>query len=352
MILGLDIGRHTIKIVSIEKTKEGFKILDAASRIVPDVNSAFDPEKIDQPMWIMAIKELMRLQGINPKRVKNIVTEIGGVHASVKQITTLDMPTEELHSSMTLEARKHIPMDGTDAVIDFEIFGPNAREVDKIDVGLVACTKGILSKHLDLLKECGFKPGIVDVEPIALTNSFSHAKDMPDDGLVVMLDIGAVSSGLVVWGHQQQYFTRDIQIGGHEFVKAIMEKKDLSYIDAQDLLQKDGLSALLKQASDDNGNDNAIGLAERTVFDNLVEDIRRSLRFYAKTTGQSFFLKILLSGGVAETPGLVDFIQSKLNVDTAVFNPLESLSGIDELETANPSQYSIAMGLAIRGGLS
>ena len=120
MILGLDIGRHTIKIVSIEKTKEGFKILDAASRIVPDVNSAFDPEKIDQPMWIMAIKELMRLQGINPKRVKNIVTGIGGVHASVKQITTLDMPTEELHSSMTLEARKHIPMDGTDAVIDFE----------------------------------------------------------------------------------------------------------------------------------------------------------------------------------------------------------------------------------------
>ena len=350
MILGLDIGRHTIKIVSVEKTKEGFKILDAACRIVPDANSAYDPEKIDQPMWIMAIKELMRLQGINPKRVKNIVTGIGGVHASVKQITTLDMPSEELHSSMTLEARKHIPMDGTDAVIDFEIFGPNAREVDKIDVGLVACTKCILSQHIDLLKECGFKPGIVDVEPIALTNSFSHSKDMPEDGLVVMLDIGAVSSGLVVWGHQQHFFSRDIQIGGHDFVKAMMEKKDLSYIDAQDLLHREGLSALISQASDD--NDNAIGLAERTVFDNLVEDIRRSLRFYAKTTGQSFFLKILLSGGVAETPGLVDFIQSKLNVDTAVFNPLESLSGIDKLDTVNPSQYAIAMGLAIRGGLS
>ncbi|MBL7013302.1 MAG: type IV pilus assembly protein PilM [Candidatus Marinimicrobia bacterium] len=350
MILGLDIGRHTIKLVSVEKTKEGFKILDAASRLVPDANRAYDPEKIDKPMWIMAIKELMRLQGINPKRVKNIVTGIGGVHASVKQITTLDMPTEELHSSMTLEARKHIPMDGTDAVIDFEIFGPNAREVDKIDVGLVACTKGILNHHLDLLKECGFKPGIVDVEPIAMTNTFSHAKDMPEDGLVVLLDIGAVSSGLVVWGHQQQYFTRDIQIGGHDFVKAVMDKKDLSYIDAQDLLQKEGLSAILSQSTSD--HENAIGLAERTVFDNLVEDIRRSLRFYAKTTGQSFFLKILLSGGVAETPGLVDYIQSKLNVDTAIINPLESLAGIEELEVSNPSQYAIALGLAIRGGLS
>ena len=39
---------------------------------------------------------------------------------------------------MTFEARKHIPMDGSDAVIDFQVFGPNPKEVDKIDIGLVA----------------------------------------------------------------------------------------------------------------------------------------------------------------------------------------------------------------------
>ena len=350
MILGLDIGRHSIKMVSLDKTKEGFKILDAGSRLVPDANSAYDPEKIDKTMWAMAIKELMRLQNINPKRVKNIVTGISGHHVSVKQITTLDMPLEELHSSMTLEARKHIPMDGTDAVIDFQIFGQNSREVDKIDVGLVACTKGVLSNHLDLLKECGFKPGVVDVEPIALTNAFTQAKEMPEDGLVVLCDIGAVSTGIVVWGYQQQFFTRDIPIGAHLFTKAISDKKEIPYMDAQELLSKEGIASLLNQSSGDDTS--ALGIAERTVFDNLVEDIRRSLRFYAKTTGQSFFMKILLSGGGANTPGLVDFIQSKLNVDTAVFNPLEAMDGAGDLALPNPSQYTIAIGLALRGGLS
>ena len=66
----------------------------------------------------------------------------------------MDMPEDELFSSMTFEARKHIPMDGTDAVIDFQVFGPNQKEVDKIDVGLVACTKKclmLISSYLRML---------------------------------------------------------------------------------------------------------------------------------------------------------------------------------------------------------
>ena len=56
----------------------------------------------------------------------------------------MEMPSEELESAMTFEARKHIPMDGTDAVIDYQILGSNKQE-DKIDVGLVA-HKGCINK--------------------------------------------------------------------------------------------------------------------------------------------------------------------------------------------------------------
>ena len=225
MYLGLDIGRQYVKMVSTEKTKEGFKVLDAGSRLVPEPNTAFDPEKIARPHWVMAVKELLRQQDLNPKRVKGLVTGINGSSASIKQITTMEMPTDELESAMTFEARKHIPMDGTDAVIDYQILGSNQKEVDKIDVGLVACTKGVLTHHMDLIKECGLKPGVVDVNPIAMSNAFSFIKDMPEDGLVVMLDIGAVSSSLVVYGKGQQFFTRDLPVGGHHFVKELSEKK-------------------------------------------------------------------------------------------------------------------------------
>ena len=40
MYLGLDIGRQYVKMVSTEKTKDGFKVLDAGSRLVPEPNTA------------------------------------------------------------------------------------------------------------------------------------------------------------------------------------------------------------------------------------------------------------------------------------------------------------------------
>ena len=351
MFLGLDIGRQYVKMVTAEKTKDGYRVLDAGSRLVPDANSAFDPEKIDRSHWVMAVRELFKQQSFNPKKAKSLITGIGGSSASIKQITTMEMPSEELESAMTFEARKHIPMDGTDAVIDYQILGSNKQEVDKIDVGLVACTKGTLTNHMDLLKECGLKAGIVDVNPIAMSNAFSFVKNMPEDGLVVMLDIGAVSSGLVVYGINQQFFTRDLPIGSHHFVKEISEKKEIGYTQAQDSLFKEGILAS-KTQTDDVSQDGSVSLAERTVYDSLVEDMRRSLRFYAKQTGQSFFLKIFLSGGGASTPGLAEFVNQKLNIECAVFDPFENVEGKEKLSISNPSQFTTALGLGIRGGMT
>ena len=351
MFLGLDIGRQYVKMVTAEKTKDGYRVLDAGSRLVPDANSAFDPEKIDRSHWVMAVRELFKQQSFSPKKAKSLITGIGGTSASIKQITTMEMPSEELESAMTFEARKHIPMDGTDAVIDYQILGSNKQEVDKIDVGLVACTKGTLTNHMDLLKECGLKAGIVDVNPIAMSNAFSFVKNMPEDGLVVMLDIGAVSSGLVVYGINQQFFTRDLPIGSHHFVKEISEKKEIGYTQAQDSLFKEGILAS-KTQTDDVSQEGSVSLAERTVYDSLVEDMRRSLRFYAKQTGQSFFLKIFLSGGGAPTPGLAEFVNQKLNIECAVFDPFENVEGKEKLSISNPSQFTTALGLGIRGGMT
>jgi len=349
MILGLDIGRQYIKTVVLEKHRSGgYKLINAAERLIPEQHKAFDPEDVNRPLVVMAIKEILKQQKINPKRARNLVSNINGTNVSVRQLMTMDMPTEELQSALTFEARKHIPMDGTDAVIDFQIFGQNPKEVDKIDVGMVACTKRVLNGHLDILKEAGFKPGIVDTDPIALSNSFVFDQEFPEDGVIVLLDVGAVSSSLIVWGQKDSFFTRDIPVGGHHFVKGLSDARKMDYVTAQDELYKEGVAAFSQ-----NDGSQELGLAEtqRTIFDNLVEDVRRSLRYYAKTTNQSFFQKIYLTGGGAGTPGIGDYIQGKLNIDVEVFNPFAALEGTDGQEIPNPGQYAVAVGLAIRGGI-
>ena len=346
MNLGLDIGRQFVKAVLLEKNRGGTKIINTGIRLVPDQNKTYDPESITKPMWVMAIRELMREMNINPKRVKSLVSSLNGTNVSVKQITTMDMPEDELFSSMTFEARKHIPMDGSDAVIDFQVFGPNPKEVDKIDIGLVACTKKVSNAHLELLKEIGFSPGIIDADPIALSNAFANLSEFPEEGAVVLLDIGSVSSSLVVWGRKDQFFTRDIPIGGYHFVSSLSEKMDMDYVSAEDKMMKDGINSFQNKLDSDLDD---ISVAEKNVFDNLIEDVRRSLRYYAKTTNQSFFTKIMISGGGASTQGLKEMIEKKLSLNTELFNPFQSLDGFENIDIPNPEQYAISTGLAVRG---
>ena len=60
---------------------------------------------------------------------------MSGSNVSIQQITTLEMNQEELEQSLEFEAKKHIPLDGTDAIIDYHHLGNNQSELDKINVG-------------------------------------------------------------------------------------------------------------------------------------------------------------------------------------------------------------------------
>ncbi len=351
MILGLDIGRQVIKMATVEVNKQGCKLLDIGSRDIIDINQTYDPEKISKPYWVMAIKELFDQKKIKPKRIRNLVTAVNGANSSIKQITTIDMSSDEMYSAMVFESRKHIPMDGTDPVVDYQIFGQNTKEVDKVDVGLVACTKRILNNHIDVIKEVGLKPGIVETEATAITNLFIYKQELPEEGVFVIINVGAVSSTIIVLGRQAEYFTREFPIGTHHMVQEIVKKKKVSYLDGCDILAKEGVEALSKYANTETEDSIGVAVADRTIFDNFVEDVRRSLRYYAKNTGQSFFLKIFITGGGAILPGLKDFVNSKLNVESILFNPFEAIEVIDDLEIDNPYQYTVAIGLALRGGL-
>ena len=86
MYLGLDIGRQYVKMVTVEKSRDEYKILDAGSRLVTALNATYDPEKIDHTHRVMAVKELLRQQDLIPKRVKSVISGINGSSSSISSI--------------------------------------------------------------------------------------------------------------------------------------------------------------------------------------------------------------------------------------------------------------------------
>ena len=85
---------------------------------------------------------------------------------------------------------------------------------------------------------------------------------------------------------------------------------------------------------------------------NLQQNINRALQVYMSTLHAERPTKILLSGGVATIPPLVDMLKQDLGIELNCFNPFEGMSinpklDSEKLEKVAP-QLAIAAGLASR----
>ena len=350
MSLGIDIGRFEIKAVQLAKNPKGFQLMNYGAEPIADQSKDYDPERIDESGILAATERLLSRMKINPKRVRTLTTGLSNQQSSIRQLKMVNTDDEaELSQALQFEARKHIPMDGTDALMDFQILGEDVREMDKLNVLLVATTQRNMNNHLKMLRNMNFRPGIVDSEAIGMANSYIVEHGLPEDGANVFLNIGAVSSILVVWGRQAPFFARDIQIGGHHFTRELMEKKEISYQEADAWKCSPQHTELIDKLVGAGAGDFSVSVAEHTIYDNLVDEIRRSLRYYIKESNESFFHKILIMGGSAGIPGLAEFVSNRLNVPAEVFSPFLQLHHSLQMEEESSAKYATAVGFAIRG---
>ena len=347
MSIGLDIGHFKSKAVILSGTGDNIEVTQVKNqKSFSDLNT-FDPETITKAQWVASIQEMFSDLKINPKSQKDLTSSLIGSSTTIKQILTVEMAGEELTQALEFEAKKHIPLDGTEVIMDYHIIGESSKEVGKIDVLLVATTKNLITQHNQLISEIGFKKsGVFDATPIALTNLYLHNKGFPEEGANVILNIGSKSTTIVVFGKDQDFFTRELNIAGYKINKSIMEKNNTTYSDAEKIKFEKGTKALDSTGSNDE-NSFSIQVAEKTIFTNFVEEVRKSLRYYMKTNPQAYFNKIYLTGGGANLIGLKDFISTNLNSEVELLDPFEKLTLKDSLK--NPYQYSVAVGCALRG---
>ena len=146
MSIGIDIGTSEVKLVELSTVNNDVVVSKIHSKSTWNDLNSFDPEKLEKSNWVACIGDICTDTKINPKRIKSIIAAISGKNLSVKEITTLEMNEDELFQSLEFEAKKHIPLDGTEAVMDYHIIGKNQSEIDKIDVLLVATTKNIIKQ--------------------------------------------------------------------------------------------------------------------------------------------------------------------------------------------------------------
>ena len=339
MILGVDFGFYSVKVVVFNDNKIS---TIGEKNIIEDLNR-FDPDKIESTHWVSAFLNLCKELDINLKKINSVVSSIGGKKISIKSITTLEVEEEELNNILTFEAKKLVPLDGSDPVIDYHILGQNSKEIDKIDVILVATTQKIIKAHDQIIKGCNLKNVVFDAVPISLLNCYKFNYTCPKDNVDVIINIGCLSTTIVVHGDNQELFTRELPIGGHQINLEIMESQKIDYKTAEKNKIEFGLSAL--DQNDEASDPSSIQIMQRNIFSELSDEIRKTLRYYMKSKSGVSYNKFYISGGSSNIVGLKDFLNNTLNVEFNVLDPFQKIESITKVE--NISSYSILIGSVV-----
>jgi type IV pilus assembly protein PilM len=343
--LGLDMGSYSVKLVEIETEDGRFKLKNYSIVDLYDENEEFDIEGTGYSRQVEALRKGFKQLKINPKRVKNLNSSIGGSAVTIKQIRSISLAAEELESSLSFEARKHLPLDDTDAIMDYQILGGGA-DATHMDILLVATTKKSFEFHIKLLQDIGVKPRIIDAESVALVNSYLLTKGKPQtEGALVFLDIGAKFSNLTIFSDKGLFFARDIAIGGHKLTEDVKSVHDVDYGEAEGLKRDRGMGALLGRSEGDGAS---IRVARRMAVDGLVDELRRSLRYYTKETGIREFEKVLICGGSASMPNLNSHLAKALSMNVEIYNPFDIFTVPPGFSDNLGAQLAGACGLALR----
>jgi len=342
--IGLDIGTHSIKLVHLKKLHDGFKLLNYEIKPTIPEGLEYTPSDLSPTRYAPVLSGIFRSLRINPKKIKHLVSSIGGDNTSIKQIKTIFLPEEELESALFFEAKKHLPISGADMLLDYQVLNVEER-TNNMNILLAATTKDLLDEHSAILSDSGTAPGIVDIESLAVANSFA-LNSFVEDGIYVMLNIGAHKTNMIIYGPKAKFFARDISWAGFHFTKEIMKSKKLSFEQAEEFKMEHGIVADEKEG--DKSSLLTLDIAEKSTAEQIAMEVKRSLRFYVKEAGTSDFRKILLTGGSAKLKGLPEFIQENLNIDTEVYNPFTNLEMPEKFKDKQDPQLALALGLAMR----
>lgn len=342
--VGIDIGSHSIKLVHLKKLHEGYKLLNYEIRSTVPEGMDYVPSDLRKDRFAPILASMLKSLKINPKNVKRLVSSIGGDNISIKQIKTIFLPDDELEGALFFEAKKHLPISGSEMMLDFQVLDVEEK-TNNMNILLAASTKSLVNEHSNILSNAGLNPGIIDVEPLAVANSFA-LNSYVEEGIYVILNIGAHKTNMVIYGPTAKFFARDIPYGGYHITKDIMKKRKVSFEEAENYKKEVGLK--------DDGSANqqnsllALDIADKSTEELIALEVKRSLRFYVKEAGNSDFRKILLVGGGAKTQQLQEYIAEQLNIETEVYDPFVNVEMPDKFADKKDPQLALALGLAMR----
>lgn len=349
-LLGLDIGKSSIKVVQLASTRKGLVLTYAGLTDLPPSNGEDrQGQDRDAPLALHDVFKEGRL-----KRQK-IAINFSGRSPIVRYLLLPKMPKDELGEAVRWEAKKLIPFPMEDAVLDYLIVGETQeRDLKRIEVLLVAAERAAVLNQLESFKRINLPITAMDINPLALFNTLKLNYKSDLDENMVFVDIGAVKMDINISKRGVLRFTRNVQMGGDEITQAIEQGLGIEREEAEQLKRQTGLSGTAVQEEETGqakDQDGRLREIIRTAMDRMILETQRSMDYYRAQFREGSAKTIVLMGGACLMPGFQEYFASYFDANVELDDPFAEIlcdeKVFGDLRPLAP-RFSTAVGLALR----
>ncbi|MCP4476808.1 MAG: type IV pilus assembly protein PilM [Planctomycetaceae bacterium] len=351
-VWGIDIGQCALKALRCTWDADGQAVVADKYDFIEYPKILSQPDSDPEELIKDALEEFLSRNEVLGDRVAISVSGQAGLSRFFKP-PPVEIKT--LPDIVKYEVKQQIPFPIEDVIWDWQQLGGVVVEGRAIDaeVGLFAMKREAVYRALRPFDDIGVEIDIVQLSPLSIFNvvCFDQIKNLPDPVLfdpdnpppsVVVLSMGTDTTDLIVTNGIKLWL-RNIPIGGNHFTKQLSREMKLTQAKAEHLKKNARVSE----------NPKAIFKAMRPVFNDLVNEVQRSLTYFQSIEKSADLSEIILLGNAAKLPGLRQFLNKQLEIDIAKISEFNKLSG-GEVTTQptfsnNLLSFAPCYGLCIQG---
>jgi len=345
--LGIDIGTSAIKIVELSRWAGRKKLENygeiSALTLYKKPFRTFEKStlSLSSKDIARAIKAVMKEAKIKTRRVVLTIPDFSTFFTSFELPS---MSIEELPQAVQAEARRHVPVPLAEVSLDWQLLNEKTRrEGQGFEILLVTVPNEVINQYKEIARESELELVALEAEVFGLIRSLINKEEKRT---IALIDIGARSTTCSIVDKGVLRVSHSFDISGNILTERISKALSLDYEAARVLKRKHGISSL-----SENSDEKSIREVLTPLIALIIKEIDKVFKgFYFKKRKE--VEKIVLAGGVAMLPGLLDSFEGYFKKDVEIANPFSGIFFppiLDEnLKEIGPS-YAIAVGAALRG---
>lgn len=335
-VFGLDMGTTGIRAVQLRGLGAP-KTLVTYGATVMDEKVTQSDSQIDKRRVKDALQKLLQDAKISTDHV------ILGLPSAKVFSTVVDLPQlsrEELEHSIGYQAEQYIPMPLDKVKLDYVSLGVSPSDPQSQEVLLISAPNTYTESRLELLESIGLNVVAIEPDSVALCRALTPVSYT---GACIVLDMGARSTDLIVVYGGAPRLIRSIAVGGETLVKSAMQNLNTDYKQAVQFVSKFGLAQDKLEGQ--------VFKALKSSMEGLIEEIKKSIKFFSGRYQQVKIDKIIISGGASRLPEFPLYLANNTAMPVEIGNAWTNTnysSTLHDTLLSISSQFSVATGLALR----